>query len=200
MARGYGGDVSSSKRPARSDRRRQREEPEARRRCAPCRRVPDGRGGERRRGDRARDRAAAGRDPDGPASSPTWRARTSRASSRDGARTARIPVVALSARRYERRSRSAARGWVRRLPREADRRRRVPGPGPELLEDRHAASRVCQHPLERPAGTVGTRAHASSTVAELTLDGCRSACEHQSRAASSGEPGGRREVRQCGHC
>ena len=51
---------------ARPDRRRQREEPEARPGRAARRRVPDARGRERRRGDRARGRAPAGRDPDGP--------------------------------------------------------------------------------------------------------------------------------------
>ena len=52
--RGYGGDVPVS-RPARPDRRRQREEPEARTGRAARGRVPDARGGERRaRGSRSR--------------------------------------------------------------------------------------------------------------------------------------------------
>ena len=76
-----------------------------------------------------------------------------RSLSRD-ARTAAIPVVALSAGQLD--ARVAPRGRVRRLPREADQHRSVPGAGARLL---HAAReltepRVCQHPLRMQASTV----------------------------------------------
>ncbi len=87
---------------------------------------------------------------------------------RDGARTARIPVVALSARRYDGdRDRLLAGGFAGYLEKPID-----VSEFPEQVRSyceprRRPERRVCQHPLEPPAGTVGTRAtafHSSSNL------------------------------------
>src|SRR3954449_623386 len=126
--------------PARPDRRRQRAEPEAGHGRPRRRPVPDARSGERRRGDRARDGAAAGRHPDGPAPA---RCRRHRRGSRARGRGAHLPDPRRGDERPAARAdrRLAVGGGVRGVDPEAVRRGRPARPGPGLRGARARLSR-----------------------------------------------------------
>ena len=103
----------------------------------------------------------------------------------DGADTACIPVVALERPARFRRRRFAADGGLRRLPREADRRRRVSGTGAQLLPARHLPSdRVgARRPPTgvpappRTARRHGWRGRARRPSFQEGLDAIRAICE-----------------------